>query len=254
MSPLARRSLVSILLLVAVATVAAGAGAHGQRPVLGSDGNMQMTFGADFSPRPTKAKPARMAFWFSARFFTADGNSVPNLRRLIVESEAYLDRRLLDVPRCEPPEPSATEADWNRCKKAIVGSGSGGSTPRFPEGRPITLEADMITVYNAGPIVGGWKLWLRYQQSNVATDSSAVGQLRIKRAGSGPYRLRLVLTLPRALKESAYVNYLTVPLYGVFGASCPDRRLAVRATAIFADGSRPAAETRIPCSPKRPRR
>ncbi|HEX2266540.1 MAG TPA: hypothetical protein VHH14_09680, partial [Solirubrobacterales bacterium] len=246
MNPLARRSLVSILLLVAVATVAAGSGAHGQRPVLGSDGNMQMTFGADFSPRPVKAKPARMAFWLSARFFTADGSSVPNLRRLIVESEAYLDRRLLDVPRCEPPEPSATEADWNRCKKAIVGLGFVDSMPRSPGGRPVNPEGDRLTAYNAGSVAGGWKLWLRYQQADAATDSSAVGQLRIKRTGSGPYRLRLVLTLPRALKESAYVNYLTVPLYGVFGASCPDRRLAVRATAVFAEGSRPAAETRIP--------
>jgi hypothetical protein len=251
---LARRSLVSILLLVSVATVAAGAGAHGQRPVLGSDGNMRMTFGADFSPRPAKAKPARMAFWFSARFFTADGSSVPNLRRLIVESEAYLDRRLLDVPRCEPPAPPATEADWNRCKKAIVGLGFVDSMSRSPGGRPIDPEGDRLTVYNAGSVAGGWKLWLRYQQANAATDSSAVGQLRIKRTGSGRYRLRSVLTVPRAFKESVHLNALSATLYGVFGADCPDRRLAVRATAVFADGPRPVAETRIPCGPERPRR
>jgi len=246
-----RRSPLLVLVALALtATVVADSSAG--KPVVVSEGNTQMAFDMGIAPPKRPAERALPAdLMMATKISSLDGGRPKTLRRFLFETDSHLILDLKHTPVCHYAPTQDLKTDWDRCSRAIIGTGVIYFDVAIPEQAPF-VDNGAVYVYNGGIVRGNRRLWLRYSAPGPA-EEMVVDPLEVQRFRSGPYRRLWTLSISRAAGGSAYLTSLRLRLKKGISASCPiehpTRQWRFAATSEFSDGSRLIARTVDPCTP-----
>lgn len=238
---------VGALIAVSVAGIATGA----NKPVTVEAGNLRITFNGGFSPtKLPKNKMAPISLTASGKIATKDGTHPPALKEVILESDKNGAINVKGIPVCKGGKLQSrdTRAAEKACPKSIIGKGTTGVEVQFPEQKPIDVTSKLL-VFSGGTSGGTTTLYI-HAFITVPTPAAIVTTVKIKKHKNGRYGLKSVATIPKIAGGSGSVTSfsLTINRKGVLTAKCPDGKLQVHGTAIFADGTKASATIPRTCT------
>lgn len=187
-----RRRLATVaLLLLVTGACAAVAAAEVVR-----EGNVQVSFHANFSPQSLpRDRPAPISVEVDGQISSTDGSQPPPLQKLRLELTSYgqIDTRGLPACRASSLQSTSSEAALARCKPAQVGSGKFQADLQF-SGRPILVDGRAL-VFNG--IVGGRPgMFIHIFISRPVTVTLVI-PLKISHGGSGRFGTVLTTRVPK---------------------------------------------------------
>jgi hypothetical protein len=238
---------VAALIAVSVAGIATGA----DKPVTVEAGNLRVTFNGGFSPKKLpKKKFAPISLTASGKIETKDGTHPPALKEVILESDKNGAINVKGIPVCKSGKLQSrdTAAAKKACPKSIIGKGKTTVEVQFPEQKPIQVNSELL-VFSGGTSGGTTTLFI-HAFITVPTPAAIVTTVKIKKHKNGRYGLKSVATIPKIAGGSGSVKSfnLTINRKGVLTAKCPDGKLQVHGTAIFADGTKASATILRTCT------
>lgn len=205
-------------------------------------------FGAGFFPEtlPSK-KQTPLVLRTAMRFAASEGTRLPPLGVFEIEIDRHLRLHLEGIPVCRvgnidepPPE--------ERCRKALVGTGTMSTYIHFPESAPITAESE-VRIYNAGPRSRTGHL-VMIAQLTIPTPNAVIISAKIEQDNHGRYGLKLVGQVPKIAGGAGSVTDLSLRFRkGIFSGTCRDRHLDARFGATFVEGTHLSGVVQRTCTP-----
>lgn len=238
---------VAALIAVSVAGIATGA----DKPVTVEAGNLKVTFDGGFSPKKLpKKKLAPITLTASGAIATKDGSHPPALKQVILETDKNGAINVKGIPVCKGGKLQSrdTKAAEKACPKSIIGKGTTNVEIAFPEQKPIPVSSKLL-VFNGGKSGGTTTLYI-HAFITVPTPAAIVTTVKIKKHKNGRYGLKSVATIPKIAGGSGSVTSFSLKINrkGVLTAKCPDGKLQVHGTALFADGTKADATILRTCT------
>lgn len=238
---------VAALIAVTVAGIATGA----NKPVTVEAGNLKVTFNGGFSPKKLpKKKFAPITLTASGAIATKDGTHPPALKEVVLESDKNGAINVKGIPVCKSSKLQSrdTTSAEKACPKSIIGKGTTDIEVQFPESKPIPVHSKLLA-FNGGSSGGTTTLYI-HAFITVPTPAAVVTTVKIKKHKNGRYGLKSVATIPKIAGGSGSVTAfsLTINRKGVLTARCPDGKLQVHGTAVFADGTKASATILRTCT------
>jgi len=235
------------LISVSLAGIATGAGS----PVTVEAGNLRVTFDGDFSPQKLpKKKFAPISLTASGKIETKDGTHPPALKEVVLETDKNGAINVKGIKPCKSGQLQSrdTAAAKKACPKSIIGKGKTTVEVQFPEQKPIDVSSELL-VFSGGTSGGKTTLYIHAYFSAPVT-GAIVTTVKIKKIKNGRYGLKSVATIPKIAGGSGSVKTFSLKINrkGVLSAKCPDGKLQVHGTAVFADGTKAAATIPRTCT------
>lgn len=160
-------------------------------------GNLIVDFQLNSAPESLpRHENAPIAFWGSGDFATRDGTTPPKLQRMIFEIDKFgkIETRGLHVCTRGRLEATTVSQARRKCRKAIVGTGTGRGIVEFPEQAPIPARTP-LTFFN-GPITGGDPTVIVHAHLTVPAPTTYLVPLRIERIRKGVFGFRIESDFP----------------------------------------------------------
>jgi hypothetical protein len=239
---------------VALATLA-----HAEKPVSVYGSGLHATFDAGFLPRAVSADAATpAAFGWAVRVRSEDGLHPPPLREIAIEVDRNVAIDVTAVPTCTPFREYGGNL-FERCKGAVVGTGTAEVAIQFPEQAPIAGTRPRLLIFNGGVKDGVTTLYAAFRVA-IPTPASVVSKIRIEKVDRGRFGSRAVVTLPKIAGGSGSVTDFSATIgditrgdgaAGIVTLSCPVGRIRTHLEAIFESGVHIGAGLPRRCIPKR---
>ena len=112
--------------------------------------NVRISFSGDFSPHALpRSRPAPVTIHISGRISTTDGTHPPAVRRIEVELNRHGRLSTVGLPVCSGPllQSTTSEVALQRCRPALVGSGTFGAEVEFGSTEPIPATGKLLAFY-----------------------------------------------------------------------------------------------------------
>ncbi len=251
-----RLAMVAALGLLAVLVVANGATAE-----TATVGNIKFTANGGFSPKKLPKKTlAPIALTAEGKIRTLDGTHPPALKEVLLETDKNGAIDVKHYPTCTSGKLQAQTVDAARaiCRKALIGEGKTKIEIAMKDQKPIQVSSDLL-VLNGGYRGGTTTLFI-HAYITVPVPAAVVTTVKIKKIKKGRYGLLSVASIPVIAGGSGSVTDFKLKVdkkftykgkkVSVLTAKCPDGRLQAHATAVFADGTKAAADFVRPCTGK----
>jgi hypothetical protein len=246
--------------LAAVLLIAAGT-ALAQRAVTKIHlvaGNLVVDGEGGFTPTALpKNKDAPITIYGKGKISTVDGALPPVLKTIQFEFDKHGSVDTTGLPTCTAPKLQATTVPQARklCPGAIVGTGFGKATVKFPEQAPIPASSP-LTFFN-GPKKGGDPTFFIHAYTTVPAPTTFVIPVRIERIHNGRYGYNVNTEIPKiaggaGIPISANIRVGRKWTYkgkkhSYINASCPDGRLQGKGHFAFKDGTLMTGTFLTPC-------
>lgn len=225
-------------------------------------GNLILNFGGGFAPKKLpRTHNAPIKFWGWGSIKTVDGTQPPALTRLIIEYDKHGHVETRGLPKCSVRrlENTIVRQARRNCPGAIVGTGFGKATVKFPEQAPIPASSP-ITIFN-GPRIKRQPSVIAHAYTDVPAPTTFVVPIRIQRINKGRYGYRVNAKIPAIaggygsptfgrIKIERRWNFRGRKLSYV-NARCVGGRLQARGVAVFRDGTSLRGSVFRPCRVRR---
>jgi hypothetical protein len=235
--------------VVATLTMAAFAvgGIGIAKPVKSVDGNVEAEFGGGFSPKAlSEEKPAPIASFLWEKVSTRDGFYPPALKKLRVVGDEHVEVDLKSWPVCRLAERDQrlTTGDVRKqCGPSIVGTGRIKGGVIFVGDKLIGFESDLLVTKGPGSTL------YAYADLSVPTPALIVIPIEVKKIHRGRFGTEAVASLPKIAGGSGVVTYFRLGFKkGVLHATCPNRHLSARISAIFGGETKTSVKLTRPCA------
>jgi hypothetical protein len=252
----------AVALCAAVALTAVGmASAAGEGPVTVQVGNLVFTADGGFTPKALSKKTLEpIALQVEGKIGTTDGSHPPALKEVVIEGDKNAVVNSKGIPTCSSGQLQSrdTKAAEAACRPAIIGTGKTTVEVEFPEQKPIPVNSKLLLI-NGGSS-GGTTTWYVHAYFNAPITGAIVTTVKIKNKPHGRYGTLSVASIPKIAGGAGSVTsfQLTVKKDVKVGsktfhpimAKCTDGKLQVHGEAVFADGTKAAAEVIRGCTPK----
>jgi hypothetical protein len=252
----------AVALCAAVALTAVGmASAAGEGPVTVQVGNLVFTADGGFTPKAlSKKTPEPIALQVEGKIGTTDGSHPPALKEVVIEGDKNAVVNSKGIPTCSSGQLQSrdTKAAEAACGPAIIGTGKTTVEVEFPEQKPIPVNSKLLLI-NGGSS-GGTTTWYVHAYFNAPITGAIVTTVKIKNISHGRYGTLSVASIPKIAGGAGSVTsfQLTVDKSVKVGsktfhpimAKCTDGKLQVHGEAVFANGTKAAAEVIRGCTPK----
>lgn len=193
-----RRIVLAIALgLLAVAAVAVAARRGNDRVEIRA-GDLIIVGHGGFRPEALpRHRDAPITIYGGGKLSTASGELPPILDKLIFEFDRHGSVQTIGLPVCTMGKLVATDVPAARraCKNAIVGTGKGSATVKFPEQGPIPVSSP-ITLFN-GPKKHGNPTILAHAYTTVPVATTFIVPIEIERIHKGVYGYRTEARIPK---------------------------------------------------------
>lgn len=236
-----------------VALTVVGIATANQKPVKAVVGNVEFTANGSFTPKVLPKKTlAPIGLTAAGTIRTTDGSHPPALKEVLVETDKNGTIQVKGYPVCSAGKIQSTDTKAARaaCGKALIGEGKTGVAIAFPESRSVPVTSDLL-VFNGGFRGGVTTLYI-HAYITVPVPAAIVTTVKIKKINKGRYGLRSTATIPRIAGGSGSVTSFSLKIdkkytykgkkVSVLNLKCPDGKIQVAATGIFADGTKAAVE------------
>jgi hypothetical protein len=246
--------------LMAVAVVGVATAAK-DKPVTAKVGDLEFTANGGFTPDALPKKTlAPIALTASGTIKMADDSHPPALKEVLVETDKNGTVDVEGFPACTSGKLQSQDTDHARaiCKSAIIGEGTTDVEIEFPESRTVPVESDLL-VFNGG-FKGGVTTFYVHAYITVPVPAAIVTTVKIKKVNNGRYGLRSTASVPKIAGGSGSVTSFSLKIdkkytykgkkHSILNLKCPDGKIQVAATAVFADGTRAATEFIRTCTGK----
>lgn len=254
----------ALALLIAVA-VTGLASAAGEGPVKVIVGELEVTADGGFKPKVlSKTKLTPIAFEAAGTIKKLNPDPKlqhpPALKEVLVEADKNTAVTTKGYPECTSGKlQSQTTGNAEKiCGDAIIGSGTTKVGIAFPDSKEIPVESKLL-VFNGGER-GGVVTYFIHAYITVPVPAAIVTTVTIKKIHHGRYGLLAVATIPKIAGGSGSVLSFSLKIdkkftykgkkVSVISAKCPDGKLQAHVTAIFADGTKAAADVIRSCTGK----
>ncbi len=224
-------------------------------------GNLCFEANGGFTPKALpKNTLAPITLTASGKIFNADGTHPPALKEVLVETDKNGAVNVKGYPTCTSGKLQSQDTKHAKaiCPDSIIGSGKTEVEIAFPESKNVDVTSDLI-VFNGGS-KGGTTTFFIHAYITVPVPAAIVTTVKIKKVSKGRYGLLSVASVPKIAGGSGSVKSFSLKIskqftykgkkVSVLTAKCPDGKLQAKATAIFADGSKAAAEFVRTCTGK----
>ena len=244
--------------LAAFITLGVAGVASAEKPVVVEDGGGGLDFNAGFTPKALLKKAfAPIVLDLSGKVQTTDGSQPPALTKLVLEADKNIAIDVRGYPTCPwLGEFRDTKSLEVVCRTSILGRGSMAVSTAFPEQAPIAADAPVI-VLNGGTSGGKTTLYVHAYLTQPIT-TAIVTTVKITKIKNGRFGTKAVATVPPIFNGAGAVTGFNLQInkglkvkgrpFSAVSASCPDRRLIIRGTGIFEDGTEAAAKVVRPCT------
>lgn len=160
-------------------------------------GNLDMKIDGDFAPKALpkhRDVPISIEGW--ARLRTKDGSHPPVLKTLTILYDRHGHVETRGLPRCTVRQIRNTDVRTARrkCRKAIIGRGSGRALIQFPDSARIPAPTP-LTIFN-GPRFRGDPTVIAHAYLTVPVPTTFTVPIRIERIKRGRYGYRTVAKIP----------------------------------------------------------
>jgi hypothetical protein len=256
-----RKYLMVLMALGALMAVSVAGLASAEPPTKTCVGNLCFEANGGFSPKALpKNKLAPIALTAEGKIYNSDGTHPPALKEVLVETDKNGAVNVKGYPTCTSGKLQSQDTSHARaiCKSSIIGSGKTGVEIAFPESKVVPVKSDLI-VFNGGTKGGTTTLYI-HAYITVPVPAAIVTTVKIKKIKKGRYGLLSVASVPKIAGGSGSVTSFSLKIdkkftykgkkVSVLTAKCPDGKLQAKATAIFSDGTKAAAEFVRTCKGK----
>jgi hypothetical protein len=236
------RRAVCIPLLALSLTVAFGASAAAEKPVVIPIAEVPFTFNAGFSPkRLPEHELAPIALSLSGKAAAAD--LPPVLREVVIEADRNIAIDASDLPVCTTGKLRGrnTERAEDACSTAIVGRGRIEMWVARPEQAPFTAKSKLVA-FNRG-VERGTTTILIHAYIPAPESASLVIRAKVSKTDNGRFGLKALAAIPQIADGYGSVRsfelifdrgYKNTPF---LFAKCPDGHLNAKVTSVFADST-----------------
>lgn len=230
-------------------------------PITVLPGQINFTFGAHVTPKKLpKGQRAGVSVRIDSRVRSGDGSRLPPLEEGLLELDKSIAIDAGGLPACprrllEADDTAGAEMD---CRTAIVGEGKAEIEVAQPEQAPFPV-ASKVLAFNAG-VAGGKTKLLVFAYLAEPVFGPLVIPVDISRERRGVFGLLAVANVPRIADGYGAITRFYLELGREFTyrgqaknylqARCSDRKLFVKSTDVFADGSRLSRTVVRPCIPQ----
>lgn len=224
-------------------------------------GNLKFTADGNFSPKVLPKKTlAPIALTAEGKIETLDGTHPPALKEVLLETDKNGAINVKGYPKCTSGKLQSQDTKHAEaiCKSAIIGKGTTNVQIAFPDSKPVPVSSKLL-VFNGGFSGGTTTLYI-HAYITVPVPAAIVTTVKIKKINKGRYGLLSTATIPKIAGGSGSVTSFSLKVdkkftykgkkVSVLTAKCPDGKLQAHATAVFADGTRAAADFIRPCTGK----
>jgi hypothetical protein len=214
--------------LVAIATIAVAAAAHGD--VVGG-ANVRVSFHGWLSPRELpRGDAAPVSLHVKGSLRTTDGNEPPGLERVRIEINRHATVSTAGLPRCRQRwlEATTSRRALERCRASLIGTGTFRAHIRLPESAPFPAFGRLLAfngVHNGRPAI------LAHVFGRRPIPTGQVLTLALRRSGRGTFGTTLTIRLPEVAGDWGHVTGFNLELHRLYrfrdrtrtviGASCP---------------------------------
>ncbi len=247
------------LILAALASVALAA--TKDKPVIVRAGNLELTFDGGFTPTTlSKSELTPISAEFIGKVKTLDGEHPPALKEVVIEADRNTGVDVKGYPTCTAAKLQSQDSDHARgiCGDSILGEGKTNVEIQFPEQAPIPVKSPLI-LFNGGEKGGVITLFV-HAYITVPTPAAIVTTVKVSKISNGRYGIKSVASVPKIAGGSGSVLSFNLKVGKQFTykgkkvsfltAKCPDGKIQVHGTAVFADGTRASGEVIRTCTGK----
>lgn len=251
---------VGLLAALAVAGIA-GAAKVDNKPVKVKVGDIELIGNGVFSPSVLpKNELAPIALTVSGAVRSISGGHPPALKELQVETDKNGTVEVKGYPICTSGKLQSTDTKTAKatCKSAIIGEGTTKVEIEFADQPPVQVSSDLL-MFNGG-FKGGTTTLFVHAYITVPVPAAIVTTVKIKKINKGRYGLLSIASVPKIAGGAGSVTDFSLKIdkkytykgkkLSVLNLKCPDGKIQVHATAVFADGTRASLEFARPCTPK----
>ncbi|MDX6622393.1 MAG: hypothetical protein QOE75_325 [Solirubrobacterales bacterium] len=253
---------VAILTTLVVAGMA-GAAKVDNKPVKVRVGDIELIGNGIFTPSALpRNELAPIALTISGAVRSISGGHPPPLKELLVETDKNGTVEVKGYPECTSGQLQSrdTKAAKAVCKSAIIGEGTTKVEIEFPDSVPVKVDSELL-MFNGG-VKGGTTTLFVHAYITLPVPAAIVTTVKIKKINKGRYGLLSVATVPRIAGGSGSVTDFSLKIdkkftykgkkVSVLNLKCPDGKVQVHATAVFADPQKTKASLEFarPCTPK----
>jgi hypothetical protein len=256
-----RKYLMVLMALGALIAVSVGSLASAEPPTKTQVGNLIFEANGGFTPKALpKNTLAPIALTAEGKIKTADGTHPPALKEVLVETDKNGAINVKGYPKCTSGKLQSQDTSHAEaiCKSAIIGKGTTNVEIAFPESKVVPVSSKLL-VFNGGFSGGTTTLYI-HAYITVPVPAAIVTTVKIKKISNGRYGLLSVASVPKIAGGSGSVTAFQLKIdkkfnyqgkkVSVLTAKCPDGKLQAKATAVFADGTKAAAEFVRTCTGK----
>lgn len=224
-------------------------------------GNLCFEANGGFSPKALpKNQLAPIALTAEGKIKTTDGTHPPALKEVLLETDKNGAINTKGYPKCTSGKLQSQDTSHAKaiCKSAIIGQGNTSVEVAFPESKVVPVKSKLL-VFNGGTSGGKTTLYI-HAYITVPIPAAIVTTVKIKKIKKGRYGLLSVASIPKIAGGSGSVTSFDLKVdkkytykgkkVSVLTAKCPDGKLQAKATAIFSDGTKAAAEFVRTCTGK----
>ena len=242
-------------------TLAGIAAAAKDKPVTAKVGELEFTANGGFSPKALPKKTlAPIALNASGAIKMADGSHPPALKEVLIETDKNGTVDVEGFPFCTSGKLQSQDTEHARaiCKSSIIGEGKTEVEIAFPESKSVPVTSDLL-VFNGGA-KGGVTTFFVHAYITVPVPAAIVTTVKIKKVKNGRYGLRSVASVPKIAGGSGSVKSFSLKIdkkyaykgkkHSILNLKCPDGKIQVAATAVFADHTKAATEFIRTCTGK----
>ena len=260
-----RALMVSIALGVLFAVTVAGFASGKVRmgtPVKVISGNLELIANGGFSPTTlSKTKPTPIGLGIEGQINTLDGSHPPALKEVLVETDKNGALNVKGYPVCKAGKLQATTTAqaMKNCGPDLVGTGQTDIEILFEESKQIPVHSKLL-VFNGG-VKGGTTTLFIHAYITFPVPAAVVTTVKVKKIHKGPFGLLLIASIPKIAGGSGSVKSFSLEIektlhykgkaFHILTLKCPNGKVQVQGTAVFADGTRVKASVPRPCTGKR---
>jgi hypothetical protein len=189
-----------------------------------------------------------------------DGSHPPALKEVLVETDKNGSVDVEGFPVCTSGRIQSTDTEHARaaCGDTLIGEGVTKVGIAFPESGEVPVKSDLL-VFNGG-FKGGVTTFFIHAYITVPVPAAIVTTVKIKKIHNGRYGLLSTASIPKIAGGSGSVKSFSLKIgkkytykgkkHSILNLKCPDGKVQVAATAIFADGTKAATEFLRTCTGK----
>jgi len=246
--------------LIAVAAVGVATAAK-EKPVTVKIGEIEVTVDGGFSPTVLPKKTlAPISLTASGTIKMTNGGHPPAVKEVLVETDKNGAVDVEGFPACTSGklQSQTTEKARAICRDAIIGEGKTSVGILFKESGEVPVKSDLL-VFNGG-FKGGVTTFFVHAYITIPVPAAIVTTVKIKKIKNGRYGLLSTASIPTIAAGAGSVKSFSLKIgkkytykgkkHSILNLKCPDGKVQVAATAIFADGTEAATEFIRTCTGK----